>query len=196
MVFETTLWLIWLKRLCHRKLKKFFSSSRQQQYNQLQNKVHAATRFDFKIFADSVTEGLYQSSKPFWNWINKIRICHNPIPAINHKDQVVTSASAICQGTDKRHFWKASKSVFLYIYNQHCKKFAWVEEYLNLIQWSVCGRLSTEETRSGLLVKAKSNILEALVGVDRDCSKDKSLIIEYSTTQKNFLSELNVSHLR
>jgi len=58
--------LIRLKRLC-RKLKKFFSSSRQHQYNQLRNKVRVATRFDFKVFVDSITEGFHQSSKPFWN---------------------------------------------------------------------------------------------------------------------------------
>ena len=75
-------------------MKKFYSPSRQQQYNQLRNKVRAATRFDFKVFVDSITEKLHQSSKPFWNWINKIRACHNPIPAINDKDQVVTSDSA------------------------------------------------------------------------------------------------------
>ena len=91
---EATQQLVRLKRLCYRKLKKFFSSSRQHQYNQLRNKVRAATRFDFKVFVHSITEGLHQNSKPFWNWINKIRACRNPLPAINHKDQVITSDTA------------------------------------------------------------------------------------------------------
>jgi len=72
-------------------LKKFCPSSRQHQYNQLRNKVRATTIFDF---IDSITEGLHQSPKLFWNWINKIRVCRNPLPAINHKDQVITSDTA------------------------------------------------------------------------------------------------------
>jgi len=75
-------------------LQNFFSSSHQHQYNQLRNKVRAATRFDFKVFVDPITEGLHQSSKPFWNWINKIRACRNPLPTINHKNQVITSDTA------------------------------------------------------------------------------------------------------
>ena len=54
----------------------------------------AATRFDFKAFVDLITDCLHQRTKPFWNWINKIRACRNPILAINYKDQVVTSDSA------------------------------------------------------------------------------------------------------
>ena len=91
---EVTQQLIRLKRLCYRKSKKFFSFSCQHQYSQLRNKVRAATRFDFKAFVDSITEGLYQSSKPFWNQVNKIRACRNPLPTINHKDQVITSDTA------------------------------------------------------------------------------------------------------
>ena len=88
---EATLHLVRLKRLCYRKLKKLFSPIRQAQYNHLRNKVRAATRFDFRTYVNSVTEDLYHKQKVFWSWINRIRACCNPIPPINHKDQVVTS---------------------------------------------------------------------------------------------------------
>ena len=32
--------------------------------------------------------------KVFWKWVNKIRVCRNPIPPINHKHQIVTCDSA------------------------------------------------------------------------------------------------------
>ena len=83
-----------LKHLCYRKLKKLFSLLRQALYVSLHNKVRAATRFDFKAYVDSVTEDLLHRQKAFWKWINKLRACHNPIPPINHKDQIVTCDSA------------------------------------------------------------------------------------------------------
>ena len=90
---EATLYLVRLKRLCYRKLKKLFSPARQTQYNRLRNKVRAATRFDFMTYVDSITKDLHHRQKVFWSWINKIRACRNPIPPINHNDQVVTSDS-------------------------------------------------------------------------------------------------------
>ena len=56
---ESTLHLVWLKRLCYRKLKKLFSPSCQALYVSLHNKVCAATRFNFKAYVDSVTEDLH-----------------------------------------------------------------------------------------------------------------------------------------
>ena len=53
------------------------------------------------------TLDLYHKQKIFWNWINKIRGCRNPIPPINHKDQTVT-----CDSTKANLFNKYFISVF------------------------------------------------------------------------------------
>ena len=45
----------------------------------MRNKVRSATRYDFKAYVDFVIEDLCHDQKPFWNWINKLRCCRNPI---------------------------------------------------------------------------------------------------------------------
>ena len=59
-------------------------------YNHLCNKVCAATRFNFKAYVDSVTDDCQKVS---WSCMNKIRAFRNPIPAVSHNDEVITSDS-------------------------------------------------------------------------------------------------------
>ena len=47
---STTIKLIKIKRLCYRKLKKVFTTTLQEKYNHLRNKVRSATRHDFKAY--------------------------------------------------------------------------------------------------------------------------------------------------
>ena len=43
---------------------------------------------------DTITSNFQCSQKPFWNWINKLKACHSPIPPLVHNDNVITCDSA------------------------------------------------------------------------------------------------------
>ena len=90
----TTIRLTRIKQLCNRKLKKVFTTTLQEKYNHLCNKVRSVTRYDFKAYVDSVTEDLCHYQRTLWNWINKLRCCRNPIPPIYHNNKPVTDDSA------------------------------------------------------------------------------------------------------
>ena len=114
---STTIKLIRIKRLCYRKLKKVFTTTLQEKYNHLRNKVRSATRFDFKAYVDSVTEDLRHNQKTFWNWINKLRRCHNPIPPIYHSNESVTDDSAKASLFNQYLFLFSPKKIFLVYWN-------------------------------------------------------------------------------
>jgi len=62
-------------------------------YKLLCNRVHSLTRRDYRDYVESITANLHHSQKPFWNWTNKVKRCHIPIPSLVCNGNIVTSDS-------------------------------------------------------------------------------------------------------
>ena len=86
-----TIKLIRLKRVIYRRLKRSLSDQLLRRYKLLRNTVRRLTRIDYRSCAEELSGTLHKDQKRFWNWINRTRCCHYPIPPLTYNSSMLTT---------------------------------------------------------------------------------------------------------